>query len=135
MPIRTEAKPSRNPASPLDSPDPAAPAGMLPSSLSEYGRDPRQAPVGPRRRSRRSDLWQLPTATTDSKTTRFAVERRQQAQPGRKANFNALFSGLRFPVRIDRLDSWLGRPEGGTSDCADDGALLSKQAQLLALQC
>src|SRR5262249_36613444 len=32
-------------------------------------------------------------------------------------------------VRIDRLDSWLGRPEGGTSDCADEVILARKGAK------
>src|SRR6516164_9498433 len=34
----------------------------------------------------------------------------------------------RFAVRIDRLDSWLGQPEGGTSDCADEVILARKGA-------
>src|SRR5262249_9598083 len=32
-------------------------------------------------------------------------------------------------VRIDKLDPWLGRPEGGTSDCADEVILARKGAK------
>src|SRR5262249_8279519 len=34
----------------------------------------------------------------------------------------------RFAVRIDRLHPWLGRPEGRTSDCADEVTLSRKGA-------
>src|SRR5262249_18278943 len=32
-------------------------------------------------------------------------------------------------VRIDKLDPWLGRPKGGTSDCADEVTLARKGAK------
>src|SRR5215469_8025060 len=46
----------------------------------------------------------------------------------RRSNDQTARDSSRFAVRIDRLHPWLGRPEGRTSDCADEVTLSLKGA-------